>query len=60
MTLYAETSAVVTWLLDEERGEHARSQLAAADAIHTSELTLIECDRTFRRAALTGRLTPFI
>ena len=34
MNLYAETSAVVAWLLDEERGDHARSQLAAADAIH--------------------------
>lgn len=57
MNLYAETSASVVWLLDEERGDHARSQLAAADAIHTSDLTLIESDRTFRRAALTGRLS---
>ena len=57
MNLYAETSAVVALLLDEERGEHARSQLAAADAVHTSDLTLIECDRTIRRAALTARLT---
>ena len=57
MNLYAETSAVVAWLLDEERGDHARSQLAAADAIHTSDLTLIECDRTLRRATLTGRLS---
>ena len=57
MILYTETSAVVAWLLDEELGDQARSRLAAAEAIHTSDLTLIECDRTFRRAAVTGRLT---
>ena len=57
MNLYAETSAVVAWLLDEERGDQARSHLAAADAIHASDLTVIECDRAFRRAAATGRLT---
>lgn len=57
MNLYAETSAVVSWLLDEERGERAWSSLAAAAAVHTSDLTLIECDRTFRRAAATGRIS---
>ena len=57
MNLYAETSAVVSWLLDEERGDHARSHLAAAASVSTSDLTLIECDRTLRRAAFTGRLT---
>ncbi|MXZ70991.1 MAG: type II toxin-antitoxin system VapC family toxin [Acidobacteria bacterium] len=57
MNLYAETSAVVAWLLDEERGDRAWSQLVAADTVHTSDLTLIECDRTFRRGSLTGRLT---
>ena len=57
MNLYAETSAVVAWLLDEDRGDRAWSQLVAADAIHTSDLTLIECDRTFRRAADIGRMT---
>ena len=57
MNLYVETSAVVAWLLDEERGDGARDQLAAADMIFTSDLTLIECDRVFRRALATGRLT---
>ena len=57
MNLYAETSAVVSWLLDEERGDHARSHLAAAASVSTSDLTLIECDRTLRRAAFTGGLT---
>ncbi len=57
MNLYAETSAVVAWLLDEERGDRAWSQLVAADSIHTSDLTLIECDRAFCRATATGRAT---
>ena len=57
MNLYAETSAVLAWLLDEQRGDGALSQLAAADVIHTSDLTLIECDRAFRRAAATGRIS---
>ena len=57
MNLYAETSAVVAWLLDEERGERARSRLAAAEAVHTSDLTLVECDRALRRATVTRRLS---
>lgn len=57
MNLYVETSAIVAWLLDEERGERARLRLAAADVIFTSDLTLIECDRAFRRAVATGRVT---
>ena len=57
MNLYAETSAILAWLLDEERGDDAWSRLVAADTIHTSDLTLIECDRTFRRGTSTARLT---
>ncbi len=57
MNLYAETSAVLSWLLGEDRGESARSQLAAAAAVSTSDLTLIECDRTLRRAVAVGCLT---
>ena len=56
MNLYAETSAILSWLLDEDCGESARSQLAAATAVSASDLTLIECDRALRRAATTGRL----
>ena len=56
MNLYAETSAILAWLLDEDRADRARSQLVAADSVHTSDLTLIECDRTIRRAAVTGRM----
>ena len=57
MNLYAETSAVVSWLLAEESGDSAWSHLTAAASVSTSDLTLIECDRVLRRAAFTGRLT---
>ena len=57
MNLYAETSAILSWLLGEDRGDSARSQLTAATSVSTSDLTLIECDRTLRRAVTTGRLT---
>ena len=57
MNLYAETSAVLSWLLGEDRRAGARSLLAAAAAVHTSDLTLIECDRGLRRATATGRIT---
>ena len=57
VNLYAETSAVLSWILDEERGARARSRLAAAAAVYTSDLTLIECDRALRRAAATGRVS---
>ncbi len=60
MTLYAETSVTVAWLLAEERADRAGqawSQLAGADAVHTSDLPLIERDQTLRRAVPTGRIT---
>lgn len=57
MTLYAESSAVLAWLLDEASGGEVRSLLGAADAIVASDLTLIECDRVLLRAAWVGELT---
>lgn len=57
MNLYVETSAVAAWLLEEERGHAARSFLAEADAVHASDLALIECDRALRRAVDAGRIT---
>ena len=57
MTLYAESSAVLAWLLDEEAAPQVRTLLAAATAIITSDLTLIECDRVLIRAMALGDLT---
>lgn len=57
MNLYVEPSAILSWLLDEERAAEVRRLLAEAELIVTSDLTFIECDRVLLRAAALGELT---
>jgi hypothetical protein len=57
VSLYAESSAVLAWLLDEPAGASVRQILADAEAVVASDLTLIECDRVLHRAAALGELT---
>lgn len=57
MTLYAESSAVLAWLLDESSAARVRDTLSQADIVIASDLTLIECDRVVMRAAALGELT---
>ena len=57
MTLYAESSAVLCWLLNEWAAPQIRKFLAGADMVVASDLTLIECDRVIVRAAALGELT---
>jgi predicted nucleic acid-binding protein len=57
VSLYAESSAVLAWLLDEESGATVREALAAEPIVVASDLTLIECDRVLHRAAALGELT---
>lgn len=57
MSLYAESSAILAWLLDEASGRGVRELLSAAEAVVASDLTLIECDRVLLRAAALGELT---
>lgn len=57
MSVYAESSAVLAWLLDEESGAQIRRLLAAQDLVIASDLTLIECDRVLLRAAVVGELS---
>lgn len=57
MNLYAESSAVLAWLLDEADGPRVRELLTNAHVIVASDLTLIECDRVLIRAAALGELT---
>jgi hypothetical protein len=57
VNLYAESSAVLAWLLDEKSAADVRRTLAAAEIIVASDLTLIECDRVLLRAAALGELT---
>ena len=57
MSVYAESSAILAWLLDEDAGPDIREILTASDVVMASDLTLIECDRVLRRAVLLGELT---
>jgi predicted nucleic acid-binding protein len=57
VTLYAESSAVVAWLLDEAASPAVRRILAEAETVVASDLTLIECDRVLIRATALGDLT---
>lgn len=57
MTVYAESSAVLSWLLGEGKSQAVRKILGSADAIVASDLTLIECERVLHRAVALGELT---
>ena len=57
MNLYAESSAVLAWLLDEPAAVSVRRLLGAAEITVTSDLTLIECDRVLLRAVALRELT---
>ena len=57
MRVYAESSAVLAWLLDEPAGPDVRGILTASEAVIASDLTLIESDRVLLRAAVPGELT---
>lgn len=56
MNLYAESSAVLAWLLSEPAGSRVSEALANAAAVVASDLTLIECDRVLIRAVVLGEL----
>ena len=57
MSLYAESSAVLAWLLGEPRAAEVRESLGSADVVFASDLTLVECDRVLIRAAHLGEVT---
>ena len=57
MNLYAESSAVLAWLLDEQTAPAVRRLLGEAEVIVASDLTLIECDRVLLRAVALKELT---
>jgi len=56
--LYAESSAVLAWLLGEHGSERVRGLLAAAEEVVASDLTRLEVTRVLSRAAATGLLSP--
>ncbi len=50
MTVYAESSAILAWLLGESSGDVVRARVATAEAVFTSALTFVECARALIRA----------
>jgi predicted nucleic acid-binding protein len=56
VNLYAESSAVLTWLLVESHASGIYPLLTQSDLIISSELTLLECDRALIRALSLGKL----
>jgi hypothetical protein len=57
VNVYAESSAVLSWLLGEKRAAEVTEALAAADEVVASDLTLVESDRALVRLVALG-ITP--
>lgn len=57
MNIYAESSAVLAWLLGEGASPRVRDVLAASSVVLVSDLTLIECDRVLIRAVALGEIS---
>ena len=53
---YAESSAVLAWLLGEDAAPHVREVLSRAELVVASDLTLLECDRVLIRAVALGEI----
>ena len=54
MTLYAETSALLSWFFSEARGDDVRRALDGASAVVTSELVAFEVERVSARPQPRG------
>lgn len=55
--VYAETSAVLGWLLGEESLPQPAAVIDSAERVVTSALTLLEASRGILRAATEGRVS---
>ncbi len=56
MNIYAESSAVLAWLLGEEADPQVREVFRRAVLVTASDLTLLECDRVLIRAVALGEI----
>lgn len=56
MTLYAESSAVLRWLLDETGGDEIHRLFRGASKVVCSRLTLVETRRAIRQALVENLL----
>lgn len=58
MKIYAESSAVLRWLLGQPDGAEVRRVIASADIVFSSALTMVECRRAVFRLLATKEITP--
>ncbi len=58
MLIYAESSAVLAWMLDQAGASEVGSLLANAKEITCSALTILECERVLFRGVAGGRFSP--
>jgi predicted nucleic acid-binding protein len=56
LNVYAESSAVLAWLLWEDAGPRVREVLRRAELVMASDLTLVECDRVLIRAVTLAEI----
>jgi len=56
MNVYAESSAVLAWLLGEPAANTVRELLQESESVTASDLTLVECDRALIRAVTLGEI----
>jgi predicted nucleic acid-binding protein len=56
VNIYAESSAVLAWLLGEAAGRRVRELLRRSKLVMASDLVLIECDRVLIRAVTLGEI----
>jgi predicted nucleic acid-binding protein len=56
VNVYAESSAVLAWLLGEETGHSVREVLQHTELVMASDLTMVECDRVLIRAVTSGEI----
>ena len=57
MTLYAESSAVLAWLLGDAGGDAVRQHLSSGELVVASDLTVVECARVLARGTALGDLS---
>jgi predicted nucleic acid-binding protein len=60
VNVYAESSAVLAWLLGEVAGHPVRQVLRRAELVMASDLTLVECDRVLIRAVTLGEINEAV
>jgi predicted nucleic acid-binding protein len=57
LILYADSSALLSWLFAEPGGAEILPILKGADFVVTSDLTLVECERAFHRGRSLEQLS---